>query len=255
MKSKEEIYGILEPGGDDSKYFDPFIISLILLNVAAIILGSIEVIRLQFWRYLFYFEVFSVAVFSIEYVFRLWSCDVQPQYRGLKGHIKYMVTPFAIIDLLAVLPFYFGILLDLRFLRIFRVFRIFRVMKLGRYNEKIMLFEKVFYNKKEELLLSIFILLIVMTVSSIMVYEVEHEAQPESFGSIPQAMWWGIVTLATVGYGDVYPVTAAGKVIAGIVILLGIALFALPAGILASGFSEAHREEKNNRPKCPKCGR
>jgi voltage-gated potassium channel len=140
-----------------------------------------------------------------------------------------------------------------------RLFRLFRVLKLARYSESLQTFIDVLRLKKEELVLMFFAILILLVISSSLVYEAEHEAQPDAFASIPAAMWWGIVTLATVGYGDVYPETDLGKLIGSIVVILGIGLFALPTGVLASGFAEvlARKKEKHRMKtmRCPHCGR
>ena len=125
---------------------------------------------------------------------------------------------------------------------------------MGRYSESIKLFGKVLRAKKEELLIVVFAVFILLTISSSLLYYVEHEAQPEMFSNIPAAMWWGVATLTTVGYGDIYPITPAGKFLGAIISLLGIGLFALPAGILSSGFIEEIRRRKNKIRKCPHCG-
>lgn len=258
---KAQIYGILEPGGEDSRYFDPFILGLITLNVVAVVLGTVESIYRPYASVFDVFEHFSVAVFSLEYILRVWSCTENPNFRSpVLGRLRFMVTPMALVDLLAVLPFYLpSVQSDLRFMRAMRLFRLFRVLKLARYSESLQTFIDVLRLKKEELVLMFFAILILLVISSSLVYEAEHEAQPDAFASIPAAMWWGIVTLATVGYGDVYPETDLGKLIGSIVVILGIGLFALPTGVLASGFAEvlARKKEKHKMKtmRCPHCGR
>ncbi|MCZ7662877.1 MAG: potassium channel family protein [Thermoleophilia bacterium] len=159
--------------------------------------------------------------------------------------------------ILAIFPFYVGVgRLDLRFLRALRLFRLLRVLKLARYSESLALLGRVFRAKKEELVVTLCAVLFLLFLASSFIYYVEHEAQPEAFSSIPAAMWWGVATLTTVGYGDVYPVTVAGKVLGAIVAMLGIGLFALPAGILASGFAdEMRRKRTDETAMCPHCGR
>jgi voltage-gated potassium channel len=202
-----------------------------------------------------------VAVFSLEYILRVWSCTENPRFKSpVLGRLRFMLTPMALVDLLAVLPFYLPFAsADLRFMRAMRLFRLFRVLKLARYSESMQTFLDVLRLKKEELILMFFAIIILLIISSSLVYEAEHEVQPEAFSSIPAAMWWGIVTLATVGYGDVYPKTELGKLIGSIVVILGIGLFALPTGVLASGFAEvlARKKEKHKMEKmcCPHCGR
>ncbi len=258
---KTRIYGILEPGDEDSKYFDPFIMGLIVMNVAAVVLETVESIYTPYASLFYAFEIFSVAVFSIEYILRVWSCTEDPRFKGpVRGRLRFMVTPMALVDLFVVLPFYLPFMIgDLRFMRAIRLFRLFRVLKLARYSESLQTFVDVLRLKKEELILMFFAIMILLVISSSLMYEAEHEAQPDAFASIPAAMWWGIVTLATVGYGDVYPETAWGRLIGSVVVILGIGLFALPTGVLASGFAEvlARRKEaqKMQKMRCPHCGR
>lgn len=233
------------------------IICLIVLNVTAVVLETIWWINARFAHLFDAFEIFSVAVFTVEYILRVWSCTVDPRFSDpIRGRIRFMRTPLAVVDLLAFLPFYLPfVLLDMRVLRAVRLFRMFRIVKLARYTESVDLFVDVIRMKKDELLLVLVSLLILLLVSSTLMYDVEHDAQPDKFSSIPAAMWWGLVTLATVGYGDVYPVTPAGKLIGSLVVMIGIGLFALPAGILASGFSEAfQRRRENHEMICPHCG-
>ncbi len=258
---KTRISGILEPGDEDSKYFDPFIMGLIFLNVAAVVLETVDWIYLRYAFIFGAFEIFSVAVFTVEYTLRVWSCTANPDFKDpVRGRLSFMVTPLALIDLMAVLPFYLPfVFADLRFMRALRLFRLFRVLKLARYSDSLKTFADVLRLKKEELLLMFFAIVILLVVSSSLMYDAEHEAQPDAFSSIPAAMWWGIVTLATVGYGDVYPVTPWGKFIGSIVVILGIGLFALPTGVLASGFAEVLAKRKEEQKKagmiCPHCGR
>ena len=258
---KARIFGILEPGEEDSKYFDPFIMGLILLNVAAVVLETVDSIYAAYAPLFDAFDVFSVAVFTVEYILRVWSCTVNPKFKDpVRGRLQFLVTPLALVDLMAVLPFYLPFLFpDLRFMRAMRLFRLFRVLKLARYSESLQTFVDVLRLKKEELLLMLFAIMILLVVSSSLMYEAENAAQPDAFASIPAAMWWGIVTLATVGYGDVYPVTSWGRFIGSIVVILGIGLFALPTGVLASGFAEVlakrKEEQKMQKFRCPHCGR
>jgi voltage-gated potassium channel len=258
---KTRIYGILEPGDEDSRYFDPFIMGLIVLNVVAVVLETVDWIYAGYAAFFHAFDVFSVAVFTIEYILRAWSCTANPRFaHPVTGRLRYLITPMALVDLLAVLPFYLPfVYADLRFMRALRLFRLFRILKLARYSESLQTFLDVLRLKKEELLLMFFAIIILLIISSSLMYEAEHEAQPKAFASIPAAMWWGIVTLATVGYGDVYPVTDWGRLIGSIVVILGIGLFALPTGVLASGFAEvlARRKEESRKgdQRCPHCGR
>jgi voltage-gated potassium channel len=253
-KRIHDLVTVSQRQGDASWYFDVFIITLIVLNVLAIVLDSIPVLHARHEQLFEAFELFSVAVFSLEYVLRVWSVVEEEKYRHpVGGRLRYMGTPMALIDLFAVLPFYLPMLgVDLRLLRILRVFRLFRLFKLARYISALNMINKVFHEKREELTISLIFTLFILLITSTVMYHVEHAAQPEAFVSIPQTMWWGIATLTTVGYGDVYPITGLGKLLGGTIAIIGVGLFALPAGILASGFSDELARRKKDP--CPKCG-
>ncbi len=220
---------------------------LIVANGVAVILETVKPLEERFSTLFYAFEVFSVTVFSIEYLLRLWVADADPKYQGpIKGRLRYVLSPMALIDLLAILPFYLplALTLDLRVLRLLRLFRLFRLFKMTRYVQSLRTFHRVFAAKKEELLITASMIFILLVLASSAMYAAENDTQPDKFGSIPETLWWGVVTLTTIGYGDVYPVTPVGKVIGGVFAVLGIGLFALPAGILASGFSEELRKQQ-----------
>jgi voltage-gated potassium channel len=256
MKKKiHDILAVSVRKGDASYYFDLFIITLISLNVLAIVLESVPSLNARFFHVFDAFEVFSVAVFSVEYLLRLWTVTLEKNYsHPVMGRVRYALTPMGLIDLLAVLPFYlpfFG--MDLRSLRALRMFRLFRLFKIARYVSALNMINATFRDKREELTISLIFTLIMLLITSTVMYHVENAAQPEAFVSIPQTMWWGIATLTTVGYGDVYPVTGLGKLLGGAIAIIGVGLFALPAGILASGFSDQLARRKKKEP-CARCG-
>lgn len=256
---KKHIYHLLNDSGkpgDAPWLLDIFLVTLISLNIAAVILESVEALRLKFEMAFLYFEIFSVAVFTVEYLLRLWTANEDPRYKKrLVGNLRFAITPMAIIDLLAFLPFYFPFWgVDTRFLRMLRLFRIFRLFKIARYLTALTLINRVITNKREELAISLMLTVFLLILTSTLMYYVENEAQPQNFSSIPQTMWWGIATLTTVGYGDVYPVTALGRALGGVIALIGVGLFALPTGILASGFSEELSRKKGSSNICPTCG-
>ena len=260
LNLKAKIFGMLEPGDEDSKYFDPFIMALIVLNVAVVVLETVDWLNASYGRIFRAFDLFSVAVFTVEYILRAWVCTENPKFKTpFSGRLHYLITPMAIVDLMAILPFYLPFIFpELRFVRAIRLFRLFRILKMVRYSDALKTFAEVLNLKKEELGVTFFATLILLVISSSMVYEAENEAQPEAFANIPDAMWWGVVTLTTVGYGDIYPVTPIGKIIGSFVVVSGIGLFALPAGILASGFNEVlqrRKEKKRTRMICPHCHR
>ncbi len=202
----------------------------------------------QRYASIFYgFELLSIIVFSVEYLLRLWVAPLNPKYENpITGRLRYMVSPMALIDLVAILPFYLplAVTVDLRLLRLLRLFRMFRLFKMTRYVESLRTFHRVFVAKKEERLITALMIFLLLVFASSAMYFVENEAQPDKFPNIPETLWWGVVTLTTIGYGDVYPVTPVGKVIGGVIAFLGIGLFALPAGILASGFTEELRKRQ-----------
>jgi voltage-gated potassium channel len=215
-------------------------------------------------RFLSVFEVVSVIIFSIEYVLRLWTSRFL--YPDAKHPaLKYALSAMAIIDLLAIAPFYLPFLIsfDLRFVRMLRLFRLLRIFKLNRYNDAIGIIGHVVKREKEKLLTTILFTGIIIIFASSIMYYVENEAQPDKFPNIIASIWWAVATLTTVGYGDVYPITALGKVLSGVIAVLGIGLVALPTGIISSGFvvemSNQSTEEPKDGPKakrvCPHCGK
>ncbi len=256
---KTRVYEILDLNTFEdktSKVVDIILISLISLNVLAVILETVP--QLSAYSYHFYvFEVFSITIFTAEYVLRLWSSSSQKDFSNrFTGRFKFAATPFAIIDLVAILPFFIPLVfaIDLRVVRILRFLRIIRILKVGRYSESMKTLGNVLKSKKEELAMIIFVAFILLVFSSSVMYFAEHDAQPKVFASIPHSMWWGVVTLTTVGYGDVYPVTLFGKILSALISFLGIGMFALPAGILASGYSdEMQNKRKKLKTVCPNC--
>ncbi len=225
-----------------TRFVDIGLIVLITLNVVAVILESVPAIHQPLVNLFFAFEVFSVAVFTVEYFFRIWSVTENPWHdkyrRPVLGRLRYMFSLMALIDLLAILPFYLSVFMsiDLRFLR---VMRLLRILKLTRYSSAMTMLFDVFRKEARVIGASMFVLVLLLVLASSCIYLAEHEVQPEDFGTIPHSMWWAIVTMTTVGYGDVVPVTGIGKTIGALIGIIGIGMVALPAGILASGFNDA----------------
>lgn len=256
---KNKIYEVLIPENSKksiSRYFNIGMLLLITLNILAVIIETEEDIYLLYKNYFDLFETFSVVVFTIEYLLRLWVCTKNKKYASsITGRIRFALQPSQIIDLLAILPFYIPFLgLDFRFLRAVRLFRLFRIFKMGKYSRSLTTLINVIRSKKEELIITLFAGFVLLIIASSLMFLAEHDAQPEVFASILDSIWWGAVTLTTVGYGDIYPITFLGKLLGSFIALLGIGLFALPAGIVASGFaSEIHKEEELRV--CPHCGK
>ena len=194
------------------KYFDYFIQLIIVLSLISFSLETLPSTTEEFRLVLEKFEFVSIIIFSIEYVLRVLVS---------KKPLKYIFSFYGIIDILAILPFYLNRFLDLRFLRAFRVFRIFRALKLIRYNKALNRFNIAFKIVKEELVLFFIVILIMLFIVSAGIYSFENEAQPEIFKSVFHSGWWSIVTLTTVGYGDVYPITLGGKVFTFFVLIYG----------------------------------
>lgn len=183
---------------------------------------------------------------------RVWSITADKDFaHPLAGRFRYMLTPLAVFDLLAISSFYlflFGV--DASFLRVFRVARL---AKLWRYSRTLRTFGQVIKNKREELGVTLLIMFLLLIIASTLLYYAERSVQPDAFSSIPAAMWWGVVTVTTVGYGDIYPITGMGKLMGALFAVIGIGMFALPTGILGSGFVEEFHRKRDNR-KCSNCG-
>ncbi|MBF0249792.1 MAG: ion transporter [Alphaproteobacteria bacterium] len=224
---------------------DLALIVLISLNVIAVVLQSVQTIYAAAPGLFHGFEVFSVIVFTGEYLARTWSSVDNPWKSGrdrpVLARIRYMLTKMAIIDLIAIAPFYLGMFMSAD-LRILRALRLLRIFKLTRYSSAMTLLLQVVREEARTIGAALFVAMLLVFVASTLAFIVEHEAQPKVFSSIPMAMYWAVVTMTTVGYGDMVPVTAAGKVLGGIIGIIGLGMVALPAGILASGFNNAlHR--------------
>lgn len=260
---KQKIYNLIEKGSHGSiinLLFDYFIIILIVLNIIAIALDTVAGLAPKFLSLLKVFEIVSIGIFTVEYLMRIYVSDLtHPAKSKLQSVLKFIVSPFGIIDLLAILPFYipFIIKVDLRFLRIMRLIRFFRVLKISRYNDTLKLIKDVLKEKKAELGMTFFIAFLILLISGFIMYSVESPVQPEKFPNVFASLWWAVATLTTVGYGDIYPVTAIGKIISGIVAVMGIGLIALPTGIISAGFIDKMNKakiEKRNKV-CPHCGK
>lgn len=258
--TKEKVHLLLDPaegGKFTDRLVNSFIVGLIILNTVIVILETVRSIYLPNKELFKFIEAFSIIIFSIEYILRVWACTSIEKYsHPVTGRLKYMVSGPALIDLLAILPFYLPLFVarDIAFIRIIRLIRFFRFFKLGRYMHASKVITNVFKAKKEELIISFIITMFLIIIAASVMYYAEHEAQPDKFSSIPATMWWSVATLTTLGYGDVYPITILGKFLTACISILGIGIFALPAGILASGFSIEFKKLKTDKKHCPHCG-
>ena len=206
-----------------------FIQILIILSLIQFSVETLPEISDNTIRLLNGFEVFTVVAFTVEYLIRLFLC---------KPRGKYSLSFMGIIDLLSILPFYLALGLDLRSVRALRLMRMFRLFKLARFTTAMDRYVSAFRSIKEELILFSATALITIYLSSVGIYYFEHEVQPEAFASVFDAMWWSVVTLTTVGYGDVYPVTAGGKIFTIFVVLVGLGVVAVPTGLFASALNK-----------------
>lgn len=263
MRVRERTWEILEiakPGDSASRAFDLAIRGLIALNVFSVIVETVPAVEASGGLWLVRFDVLSVMVFTVEYLARVWSSVEGPaRGRPLSGRVRYALTPLLLIDLLAILPFYLPFTgVDLRILRGVRLFRLFRILKLARYSEALRTLGRVFARRRAELGLTLAMVGFLLLLASALMFFAEHQAQPDKFSSIPAAMWWGIVTLTTLGYGDVYPVTLFGRLLGGVFAIVAILLIAMPTAILGASFMEELEERRKGKEgipgSCPHCG-
>lgn len=265
---KARIYYILEKEGSKANLvFEYIIVTLIILNVISIGLDTIRDLKPAMVLALNIFETFSIVVFSIEYLLRIYIADfTHPAGTRFRSVMRFVFSFFGLIDLAAILPFYLPFLIraDMRFLRILRLIRFFRIFKLSRYNNTLQLIWDVIKEKKSEFLMTFFISVLMLLVSAFLMYYIENPVQPDNFRHIFSALWWAVGTLTPLGYGGVEPITTTGKIISAVVAIIGIGLIALPTGIISAGFiekiskdnpadGEKKHSEKNNV--CPHCGK
>ncbi|MBT8448142.1 MAG: ion transporter [Gammaproteobacteria bacterium] len=221
---------------------------LILLNVGAIVLQSVPEYDARFSEVFHRFEVFSVIIFSLEYLIRIFVAAERENPNKLSSwrlRWQYMRSFEGVVDLLSILPFYLSAFttLDLRFLRLMRILRL---LKLSHYFKGLTFFVSVLHKEAMTIGSAIFAMIVLVIISASMMYHLEHQIQPEAFGSIPDAIWWAVVTMTTVGYGDVTPITLGGKVLATFIMLMGVGVVALPAGILAARFGDELQSRKKH---------
>ncbi|HEY1613359.1 MAG TPA: cyclic nucleotide-gated ion channel [Rhizomicrobium sp.] len=246
---RHRIHTILEAGrssGPIGLAFEIFLIVLIVANAVAVSVDSVPQLGAAY-RHLFqWFELASVAIFTIEYVLRIWTAPEDPRFAGRRfgDRLRYMLQPYMIIDLLAIAPAYIALFMPFADLRILRLFRLFRLLKIARYSPAVSTLIHVLSLERRALFGTLLLLVCIMCLCAEGMYIVEGQVQPHVFGTLPSCMYWAIITLTTVGYGDTFPITAAGRLLAGVTAVLGLGLFALPVGIIASAFvTEIHRRD------------
>lgn len=269
---KQSVYNLLNNDSNTigSRIVQGSIITLIVINAISLIFESIPEFKTEHTAFFLNFNLFSIVFFTVEYILRMWSITCDERFnQPFIGRVKYAFTSMQIIDLMAILPFYLVFVhVDLRVLRLLRIFRLLRVFKIAKYVSALAIVMTVFKRKAGELAIAAFLLVFLLLIASTAIYYAENSSQPEAFSSIPDSMWWSVITICTVGYGDIYPVTVLGKLIGGILAVIGIGFFALPTGIISSGFTEVLDErkeakalaaqkvkEKDALERCPCCGK
>lgn len=234
--------------GDDlsAKLVHGGLVALIVINIAALVLESVPSLAAAHGRAFYWIELVSTVLFTLEYAVRLWTAPEHARYRGMgdwAARRAYALSPPALLDFLATVPLY-AALLGYGDLKILLLFRLVRFFKLGRYSPGMASLGAALHAERKALAACVVILIGVMLLSATAMHFVEHDVQPDKFGTIPDAMWWAIVTLTTVGYGDAFPVSPLGKVVASLTAVMGLVMLALPVGIIATAFSqEIHRRE------------
>ena len=235
---------ILEPaklGDRTSKIWDLSLFGLVVLNLIAVALESVPTLQNNYGSWFYNFEIFSVIIFTVEYVSRVWSApakrDQENGETGLKARMRYICSFYGIIDLVAILPFYIQAFFPGLDLRVLRALRLLRILKLNHYNSALDDLFGAILEEKKSFLTTLYIFSVAFVLSSSLIYYAEHKVQPEAFRSIPDAMYWSIITLTTVGYGDVSPITVFGKSIAAITAIFGVVVVALLTGIVANSFN------------------
>ena len=235
---------ILEPaklGDRTSRIWDLSLFGLVVLNLIAVALESVPALQKNYGNWFYNFEIFSVIVFTIEYVSRVWSApakrDLEKNERSSKARIRYIFSFYGLIDLVAILPFYIQAFFPGLDLRVLRALRLLRILKLNHYNSALDDLFGAILEEKKSFLTTLYIFSVAFVLSSSLIYYAEHKVQPEAFRSIPDAMYWSIITLTTVGYGDVSPITVFGKSIAAITAIFGVVVVALLTGIVANSFN------------------
>lgn len=216
--------------------FDAFIYIAILVSLVEFSIETVPGLPPDVRSGLLGIEVATVLIFTVEYLLRIYVSD---------NRLKFVLSGWGIVDLVAILPFYLSLGVDLRTLRILRFLRLARALKIGRYSKAVQLFSRAFRIARAELVLFLAAMLMLIYLSAILIYYFENEAQPEVFSSVFASLWWAVVTLTTVGYGDTYPITVGGKVFTFFILMIGLGTIAVPSGIVAAALAEARRAERS----------
>ena len=240
---RSRMFELLNPatfGDQTSRLWDQFFSLLILLNVVAVTLESVEALHEKYDQIFHYFELFSILIFTVEYSLRVWVAPLKYENRvaaSYSARVKYIFSLNGIIDLLSIIPFYLQFMLPGLDLRILRTLRLLRILKLSTYNSALSDLIEAIREERRSFIAAGYIFVVMFIIASSLIYFAEHQKHPTHFNSIPDSMYWALITLTTVGYGDVTPVTALGKLISVISAMGGVIVVALLTGIIASSFS------------------
>lgn len=262
---KKRIFEIIQSSkkrDSGSKAFTFTILAAIILNLLLAVFLTFDISQ-KYKTYIYIVEFFTVLLFTLEYILRVWTSDyLYPEKSRLNASLKYILSFSGIVDFLSFFPFYLPFFFPhgVVAFRIFRVVRILRLFRVNQYYDSLNVISEVLKKKKMQLLSSVFIIFILMVASSLIMYDVEHKTQPDVFTNAFSGFWWATSTLLTIGYGDIYPLTYAGRILGIIIAFLGVGMVAIPTGILSAGFVEQMTEiqtpqKTEHKPFCPYCGK
>ena len=251
------------------KIFYASIIALILINITLVSISTLEGISYGYLLFSLIFELIVVIIFTIEYALRLWACNIDKKFRGRFGRLRYAVQPMIIIDFLAIFPFWAILFTPIPnyYAILGRLLRLLRLFRFGFFKRALYFMAEAIRRKKWELIITIITVIVLVVFCAYIIYYAENRVQPEVYSSIPASLYWGFVTMSTVGYGDMTPITPFGRFFTALVSFLGIGIIAIPAGIISSGMTEVMRERKaarlakkegrepEEKRKCPHCGK
>jgi len=251
---KNVCWRALSPGKETlPRWIDGFLIALIVVSTVQVILDTFSDMPTGYQSASSIAEVIITAVFTLEYILRLWVSDIdrKPNQRSSIARLGFAFSPMAIVDLIAILPFYLSLFLPFSgsVFRVLRVLRLTRLLKVGHYTTALNVVARVLKRKASQLIASLTVLGLLLIVASALMYAAENDIQPEAFPNALSGLWWAVVTVTTVGYGDVYPVTMVGRMLGADVALLGVGLVAIPTGIISSGFLEESMQDNERTRK------
>lgn len=250
QKLRKRIFDIIQIGNKNdfpSRAFDYLIVTVIILNILTVFLSTFDELS-RFFAAFKIIEGVTVLIFCIEYILRIWTADyLYSDMSGMKARMRFLISFDGIVDLLTIMPFFFldGFIV-FRMLRVVRIFHLFRV---NAHYDSFHVITNVLKDKKNQIISSVFIIIVLMLASSLGIYSVEHEAQPDAFSNAFSGIWWSVSTLLTVGYGDIYPVTVIGKLMAICIAFLGVGVVAIPTGIISAGFVEQYTKNQHSDKK------